>query len=199
MAVRYKKTASHTDQLIQVKDLGLGGTTRVYTPGGGGGGEETPAYYSFRYYKMVITGTKITNLSGYQGGSGWVGVQFDELELLNSGARVDYTGAVASVITHGAYVWLERAIDNIDGTKWFTDVDPSDATPISFIIDFGAARQTTGFRYKTGNDISGRDPIRWTFQGSNDNSNWTTLHTQSTNATITDNRIAWTQEFSFTG
>ncbi len=147
---------------------------------------------SYRYYKMVITGTKITNQS-----AGGVGVQFDELELLNNNARIEYTGATASVITPGAYVNLSSGIDNSLGSKWFTDANPSVGTPISYIIDFGSVRDATGFRYRTGNDQAGRDPITWSFEGSNNNSTWTVLHTQSTNATITDSRGVWTQTFAF--
>ena len=65
-------------------------------------------------------------------------------------------------------------------------------------IDFGSRRTVDGFRYITGADVSGRDPVQWVLEGSNDSSTWTTIHVQSTDATITTSRTTATQIFYIT-
>jgi hypothetical protein len=62
-------------------------------------------------------------------------------------------------------------------------------------IDFGSRRTVDGFRYITGADVNGRDPVRWVLEGSNDASSWSTIHVQSTDATITTSRTTATQIF----
>jgi len=65
-------------------------------------------------------------------------------------------------------------------------------------VDFGSIRQTDAFRYRTGNDDDGRDPIRWLIQGSSDAVTWTTLHDQnSSDTTITTTRYALTDNYYF--
>lgn len=153
---------------------------------------------SYRYYRMVINGTKNSlGLYGYTGGAS-SGLQMQELELLYNTSRVNYTGSTAS--SNGNSPGGQdpsKAIDNSSGTKWYVYESPTAVAPITFNIDFGTARQANGFRFMTGGDIPGRDPIRWSFEGSNNNSTWTVLHSQSENASITDSRLTYTQEFLF--
>lgn len=155
------------------------------------------ASVSYRYYRMVINGTKVTD-AGVTGTDQY-GIQFAELELLSVGSRVNYTGAVASIsggLSPGGQT-PTQGIDNNSATKWFTFTNPSVAAPVIFTIDFGSLRSVSGFRYMTAGDIFGRDPIRWSFEGSSDNSTWVVLHSQTTNASITNSRLTWTQEFTF--
>jgi len=180
-----------------IRFSGSGG--RLHIPGsdGGGGG----GGFSYRYYRMVIKETKFTQglSAGY-----WWNMEMAEVELLLNSSRVDYTGATATGenegMNYGAVA--SNVIDNNPATKWYTSTTPSPASPVILKIDFGTARSANAFRYMTtafgGVGSEGRDPVQWTFEGSNDNSSWTTLHTQSTNATITSDRQAWTQEFPFT-
>jgi hypothetical protein len=155
---------------------------------------------SYRYYRMVIKETRNSlGLPGYTGAAG-TGLQLQELELLSNAARISYAGSTASSTgtVPGAYQDASKAIDNNSATKWFVYETPTTASPITFKIDFGAARQVNGFRYMTGGDTPARDPLRWSFEGSNNDSTWTVLHTQSTNASITTSRTTYTQEFMFT-
>ena len=62
-------------------------------------------------------------------------------------------------------------------------------------IDFGSRRTVDGFRYITGADVNGRDPVRWVLEGSNDSTTWSTIQVQSTDATITTSRATATQIF----
>jgi hypothetical protein len=156
---------------------------------------------SYRYYRMVIKETRNSlGLPGYAGSAELVrGVQFQELELRSNAVRISYAGSTASSTgtAPGAYQDASKAIDNNSATKWYVYETPTTASPITFKIDFGTARQVNGFRYMT-SDVAARDPLRWSFEGSNDNSTWTVLHTQSTNASITTSRTTYTQEFMFT-
>ncbi len=155
---------------------------------------------SYRYYRMVIKETRNSlGLPGYTGGAG-TGLEFKELELLSNTTRISYTGAAASSTgtVPGAYQDASKAVDNNSATKWFVYDTPTTASPITFKIDFGTSRQANGFRYMTA-DLAARDPLRWSFEGSNNDSTWTVLHTQSTNASITTSRTTYTQEFSFSG
>jgi hypothetical protein len=157
---------------------------------------------SYRYYRMVIKETRNSlGLPGYAGSTELVmGLQLQELELLSNAARISYAGSTASSTgtAPGAYQDASKAIDNNSATKWFVYETPTTASPITFKIDFGTARQANGFRYMTGGDAAARDPLRWSFEGSNNDSTWTVLHTQSTNASITTSRTTYTQEFMFT-
>lgn len=49
----------------------------------------------------------------------------------------------------------------------------------NFIFQFPSAVGFNGYRWATANDEEGRDPKTWTIAGSNDGTNWTTLHTVS--------------------
>jgi len=64
------------------------------------------------------------------------------------------------------------------GSKWFNG---NGGTTGWLAYDFGSGNSQTIKRYAitSANDVPGRDPKNWQFQGSNDNSTWTTLDTQS--------------------
>ena len=90
--------------------------------------------------------------------------------------------------------WLDRSGNGVVGA---TDTGSTKSWKLVLDLGSGNAKIADAFRYATANDVPGRDPIRWTFEGSNDSTNWTTLHTQSTDATITDTRFTYTQIFYF--
>ncbi|MEO7097993.1 MAG: discoidin domain-containing protein, partial [Luteolibacter sp.] len=70
------------------------------------------------------------------------------------------------------------AFDGNAGSKWFN----ANAGASGWIqYDFGSGNAQTIKRYTVAaaNDVPGRDPKNWQFQGSNDGSTWSTLDTQS--------------------
>ncbi|MCH5721091.1 hypothetical protein [Niabella hibiscisoli] len=80
----------------------------------------------------------------------------------------------------------ERAFnnDNNAGNKWYRGgLNTSLATPnwigVNFGVGGGTAKILTGYLVSSANDFVGRNPRDWQFQGSNDGTNWLTLHTIS--------------------
>ena len=136
--------------------------------GGGGGGTIVPNY---RYYRFMHTQTRTIGDM----------VQISELDLRYNGVRVNYSSAVASNPGGLSYVGEEssKAIDNNVNTKWLdVNVQP-------LIIDFGQNTLVDSYTFSTANDFESRDPVSWTFSGSNDNSTWVELHSATNYATPT--------------
>jgi len=160
---------------------------------------------TFRYFRFAVTKVRdITQDPTYPVGM----MQMAEFQLMFMGTRVDYTGATAT--NTGGYnpsgQDASKAIDNNTATV-FLDVSGNgtigpDATGVikSWVlqIDFGSRRTVDGFRYITGADVNGRDPVRWVLEGSNDSTTWSTIHVQSTDASITTSRTTATQIFYIT-
>ncbi|MGC3989748.1 MAG: RICIN domain-containing protein [Chthoniobacteraceae bacterium] len=71
-----------------------------------------------------------------------------------------------------------QAFDGDPGTKWFNG---NGGTTGWIEYDFGSSLTPTIKRYtiNAANDVPGRDPVAWQFQGSSDGSTWTTLDTES--------------------
>lgn len=124
-------------------------------------------------------------------------VQVSQFELMYSGGFLSYSGASATNPggTNPAGEEPDKGIDGSVETKW---LDGSNRATRSLVVDFGSIKFADAFRFATGNDVDGRDPVQWTVDGSNDNSNWTTLHSQPTDASITTSRKTYTQVFYFT-
>jgi len=135
-------------------------------------------------------------------------MQMTEFQLTFMGTRVDYTGATAT--NPGGFnpsgQDASKAIDNNTGTI-FLDMSGNGTVGANVTgvtkswvlqIDFGSRRAVDGFRYITGADVSGRDPVRWVLEGSNDASTWTTIHVQTSDASITTSRTTATQIFYIT-
>ena len=160
---------------------------------------------TFRYFRFAVTKVRdITQDPAYPVGM----MQMAEFQLMFMGTRVDYTGATAT--NTGGYnptgQDASKAIDNNTATV-FLDASGngtigSDATGVTkswvLQIDFGSRRAVDGFRYITGADVNGRDPVQWILEGSNDASTWSTIHVQSTDASITTSRTTATQIFYIT-
>ena len=160
---------------------------------------------TFRYFRFAVTKVRdITQDPTYPVGI----MQMAEFQLTFMGTRVDYTGATAT--NTGGFnptgQDASKAIDNNTATV-FLDMSGNgtvgaNATGVTkswvLQIDFGSRRTVDGFRYITGADVNGRDPVRWVLEGSNDASSWSTIHVQSTDATITTSRTTATQIFYVT-
>ena len=160
---------------------------------------------TFRYFRFTVTKVRdITQDPTYPVGM----MQMTEFQLLFMGTRVDYTGATATNPSgsNPSGQDASKAIDNNTSTVFLDwsgngTVGPNVTGVIkSWVlqIDFGSRRTVDGFRYITGGDVNGRDPVQWILEGSNDNSTWTTIHTQSTDASITTSRTTTTQIFYIT-
>lgn len=142
---------------------------------------------AYRYFRFRTT--KI------RGGITPTMVQLSEIEFYYSGTKLSLTGATATNPGGSNPVGEEpsKSIDGNTSTKWL------DFNILPLVIDFGSGvqRVSDAFRFATANDETGRDPIQWVVEGSNDNSTWNALHTQSTDASITTNRLTYTQTFYF--
>lgn len=150
-----------------------------------------PAY---RYYRFNTTKIRDKTADGAGNPEGLI--QISEFELRYAGTRIDYTGATATNPGGTNPVGEEpsKAIDNNTSTKW---LDSSNRATRPLVVDFVTPKVADSFRFATGNDVTGRDPIQWTVDGSNDNTNWTSVHKQTTDASITTNRSTYTQVFYF--
>ena len=150
-----------------------------------------PAY---RYYRFNTTKIrdKTADGAGFPEGI----VQISEFELRFSGTRISYESATATNPSGDNPVGEEPAkgIDNNVTTKW---LDKSNRSIRPLVVDFVTPKVADSFRFATANDVTGRDPIQWTVDGSNDNINWTSVHKQTSDATITTNRQTYTQVFYF--
>ena len=142
---------------------------------------------AYRYYRFRTTAIR--------GGITPTMVQMTEIEFYYSGTKISTAGATATNPGGSNPVGEEpsKAIDGSTLTKWLDyNIQP-------LLIDLGAGvfRVADAFRYCTGNDEIGRDPLQWVVEASNDNVNWTPLHTQSVNASVTTLRTTFTQLFYF--
>ena len=150
-------------------------------------GSRPTKFLAYRYYRFRTT--KI------RGGISPTMVQLSEIEFYYNNAKLSFSGATATNPGGSNPVGEEpsKAIDGNTSTKWL------DFNIQSLVIDFGSGvkKIASAFRFATANDESGRDPVRWVVEGSNDNSTWTALHTQSTDASITTSRLTYTQTFYF--
>ena len=142
---------------------------------------------AYRYYRFRTTAIR--------GGITPTMVQLSELEFFFSGSKISTTGATATNPGGSNPVGEEpaKAIDGSVDFKWLDyNIQP-------LVIDFGVSVRVVAdaFRFATANDEIGRDPLQWAVEGSNDNTTWTSLHTQSTNADVTTSRKTYTPLFYF--
>lgn len=164
------------------------------------------ANQTFRYFRFSVTKVRDITADGVNWPAGMM--QMTEFILTFMGTRVDYTGATAT--NPGGYnptgQGPSSGIDNNTSTVFLdqsgngTVLGASTGVVKSWVlkIDFGSRRTVDGFRYTTGADVQGRDPVQWVLEGSNDDSTWTTIHVQSTDASITTSRSTQTQIFYIT-
>lgn len=68
------------------------------------------------------------------------------------------------------------AFDGLTSTKWF-NANSGNTGWLRYY--FGAPKTVIGYSLGSANDVPGRDPKNWQFQGSHDGNTWTTLDTQS--------------------
>jgi hypothetical protein len=130
---------------------------------------------------------------------GFGAIQACELVLLYNGATVSWGPSASATNPDGANVPSETASKLIDyniNTKWCDNTYGTTSFGTSTIyIDNVTPIFFNSYYYVTGNDSPNRDPVTWTLSGSNDNSTWVILNTQS-NVGITSSRQVNTQTFN---
>ena len=147
---------------------------------------------SYRYLRWIMTKTKGTDTD-------FGAIQVADLVLLYQGATVSWGPSASVTNPDGTTSEEETPIEILDynsGTKWCNTIfGTTSFGTASIFIDNVNPLIFDSYYYVTGNDDPVRDPVTWTLSGSNDNSTWTILNTQS-NVTITDDRQASTQIFN---
>jgi len=137
----------------------------------------TGAGVTYRYYKWHITKTR--NMPPT-----FDAIQLGELIILNGSSRL--TGGTASNPSghtsegEGA----DKALDGYYDTKICDQYFITNGNSSTIIVDYTSAQSSNGFTYATANDDPSRDPVQWTFEGSNDGSTWTVLHEQLNDADV---------------
>jgi len=137
-------------------------------------------YASYRYIRWSITGNR-----------GDANIQAADFQLRYEGADVTWSGAtVTDNVNNPGTETPDKLVDANSGTKWL-----GQSTTAIVEFDAGSAQNFDGYRWRTANDVSNRDPDDWTIEGSTDNSTWYLLSTVS-NASVTTSRQTWTAEYS---
>lgn len=144
----------------------------------------------YRYLKWKITGLKSSSTS--------ISVQAAEFRLRLNGADTLFSG---SAVCTGNYPspggeGPDKLIDQTTN-KWNMH-ESGGVEPYNYeiLIDNVTPIEFDGYKYMTANDRDYRDPVTWTLSGSNDNTNWTLLDTQTdVDATIPASRLTWTPVF----
>lgn len=138
---------------------------------------------TFQYLKFIVSEVVIDS-------SGRVSIS--DFCVMNNGIRVDYSLANASESPdEDSGDTPENAIDNVNGegnvsTKWGNNGIEGNGSlftergPVTLIIDFG--QRVTANQYKwasSDSSVPQRNPKSWTVQVSLDNTDWSTVSTQS--------------------
>ena len=132
---------------------------------------------SYRYYKFNIT--KIRDIINSTGGN----AQISELIILNGSTKLTGGTATSPGGSNNAGEGPSKALTGYYDDKWCDTAFAGNGYS-TLIIDYGTAQTSNGFTYATANDVYARDPVQWTFEGSNDGSTWTVIHEQFADATI---------------
>ena len=167
---------------------GLIGTNRVYTTNSPNSGvwtldEHMYPRHGYRYIRWTITANR-SNPGSTQASD--FNIRFNTTNISMASSTV----TAPDVAAGGAPVTNLK--DSNVNTKWAF----IEALPKSAIFDMGSIVIFNGYRWFTANDESARDPVSWTVSGSNDGTNYNTLHTVTSHATTTT-RLAEVGPFSF--
>ncbi|MGA2498791.1 MAG: autotransporter-associated beta strand repeat-containing protein, partial [Tepidisphaeraceae bacterium] len=139
---------------------------------------------AYRYYRFAVN-------SVYTAGSG---LQYSEIAFYSSGtnstngARVMQTNITGDGGSYGDQ-GIPGLADNNLNTKSFMAAPPF---PRYVTLDFGTPQAFTGYDWATANDsANNRNPNNWVVLGSNDNSTWTTLDTQTNAGATPSTTFTW--------
>jgi hypothetical protein len=165
---------SEIDNLFDSGDLNTGGAT-------------------YRYVRWTVTDRRGSTNS----------IQASEFELMLKGNTIGWPSETAATNPNGSNPNNEGPAKAIDGGtgKWLDhnfDKDGGDTKKGSsvLVIDTGAGKSVTfdGYRWRTANDFTDRDPLGWKLEGSNDGSSWTLLDERS-GESVPITRHAFTDEY----
>lgn len=127
------------------------------------------------------------SVTGYQSRTNVSGPRFGPGSLLGH-----VTGVAASAENAPGEV-AANAADASASTKWLAFV-----TAANLVYTLDTPQTVKKYSMTTANDASARNPKNWTIQGSNDNSTWTTLDTQTNQLTLSDVSASYGKTFSYT-
>ncbi|MFT4264314.1 MAG: DUF6230 family protein [Nocardioides sp.] len=137
---------------------------------------------SYTYYRLNVTARRSGNVLG-----------LGDL-MLDGVAGIKAAVSANGGSTSEAYTW---ATDGNPSTKWYSAsfTNPTNLTLSMVKTNSGTQAslgvKAIGYEITSGSDSSvyyRRDPKSWVVQGSNDNSSWTTLDTQTSQAFATNSR-----------
>ena len=106
------------------------------------------------------------------------GYQLSEFQLTLNGTKVEYPSGTSASCPGGSWTTAESPAQAIDGsvsTKFYNNIN----SPLYPLVI--ALSQTTvfdGYRWYTANDATGRDPVTWRVEISDDGANWTSVSRQ---------------------
>jgi hypothetical protein len=136
---------------------------------------------AYKYYKWSISATMRV-------GDGFL--QASEFRFQYDGVDTDMSSVSISLLNGHTSPSGEQVINLKDGilsTKFLDLNFESGGTEVLF--EFVSAIAFNGYRWATGNDEDSRDPKNWIIYGSNDNTNWVTLHTVTNFNSTTDRQV----------
>ena len=88
----------------------------------------------------------------------------------------------ASSVYSSATTWGDSPVSNINDGSTATKYGGDNGVGVPVIFTFNTPQAFTSYNWATGNDTStytGRNPVRWTVQASNNGTNWVTLDDRS--------------------
>jgi hypothetical protein len=144
---------------------------------------------AYKYYKWSISATMRVN-DGF--------LQASEFRFQYDGADTDMSSVAISLLNGHTSPDTEQAINLKDGSFWTKFLDLNfDSGGTEVLFEFPSSIAFNGYRWATANDEDSRDPKNWIIYGSNDNTNWITLHTV-TNFNSTTDRQAFNIPLTYT-
>jgi hypothetical protein len=158
------------------------------------------AYQQYRLRVTANSGSttlfQVAEIQMFEGSS------VNTVERTESGTPTG-TGTACNTTTETVAQAYDNLMTSASFSKWCVTSAPSTGTPISTMYDFSGSTAFAVSRYTitTGNDVPGRDPRDWTFQGCQgtctaaSDTGWVTLDTRSAELTAA-NRFQ-TNSYSF--
>ena len=182
------RTESISGAIIGISDTVIINDTSVNRPHWtDGDATATGEIVTYRYYKFHITKTR--NMPPTLNAT-----QISELIILNGSNRLP-GGTASNPDGHtGENEGPDKALDGYYDNKICDQYFTTNGNSSTIIVDYTSAQSSNGFTFAVANDSPSRDPVRWTFEGSNDGSTWTVLHEQLNDADVEyqRNRLAGT-------